>query len=80
MQTILVHISSQEPIKLDVEELPAATDTHVIGRNPRERSDKELAWLDEGVTTIIIPWWRINYIQVLPSESDSVDFPLLYRE
>jgi hypothetical protein len=80
MISILVHVSNQEPVKIDVEELPKLTDNCIIGKNPRDRSDKEFNWVDEGVTTVIFPWWRINYIQVLPSGEDAPEFPLLYRE
>ncbi|MCU0513689.1 MAG: hypothetical protein MUE40_14110 [Anaerolineae bacterium] len=79
MYAILVHISGQEPVKLDVDELPKLTDTCVIGRNPRERSDKEITWVDEGVTTICIPWWRINYIQFLPTGAEEQEFDLPFR-
>jgi hypothetical protein len=80
MYSILVHISNSEPVKLDVEELPKPTDTCIIGRNPRERSDREFTWVDEGVTTVIFPWWRVNYVQVLPSGEDEPEYPLPFRE
>jgi hypothetical protein len=80
MYSILVHISNSEPVKLDVDELPKVTDSCVIGRNPRERSDKDFPWLDEGVTTVIFPWWRINYIQILPSGEEEPEYPLPFRE
>jgi len=80
MYSILVHIANQEPIKLDVEELPKPSDNCIIGKNPRDRSDRELSQIDEGVTTVIYPWHRISYIQVLPSGEDNIEFPLLYRD
>lgn len=80
MPTILVHISNQEPVKLDVDELPKPTDNCVIGKNPRDRADKEIDWIDEGVTTLVFAWWRINFIQVLPSGEEKLSFPLLYRD
>lgn len=80
MYTIVLHVSNSEPVKLDVEELPSPTDTCVIGTNPRMRSDKEFDWVEEGVTTLIFPWHRINYIQVWPGEEESLDFPLTYRD
>ncbi len=80
MITIQIHIANQEPIKLDVEELPDPRDNVIIGKNPRDRKDQEIIWVDEGVNTLIMPWWRINYIQVMPSGEEQLDFPLLYRE
>jgi hypothetical protein len=79
MISLLVHISNSEPVKIDVDELPDPKDVAIIGKNPRERSDKELAWLDEGVNTVILPWWRINYVQVLPGVEDEIEFPMPYR-
>jgi hypothetical protein len=80
MYTILVHVANQDPVKLDVDELPSMADTAIIGRNPRERSDQEVKWIEDGVTTIAIPWWRINYIQILPSPDEDYEFPLPFRE
>jgi hypothetical protein len=79
MLTLMVHIAQAEAVKVEVDEFPALTDTILIGRNPRDKVDRELQWVDEGVRTIIIPWWRINYIQVLPTAEEQEDFPLLYR-
>ena len=79
MITLLVHINNAEAIKLDVEDMPNTTDNAVIGKNPRERTEKEVTFIEEGVTTIIIPWWRITFIEVLPSAGDEVEFPLPFR-
>jgi len=79
MITLLVHIANAEPVKMDVEELPKLTDLVIIGSNPRDRKDKEVNWLDEGVTTIIFPWSRINYIQILPDKEAEQEFPMPFR-
>ncbi|MEQ8673400.1 MAG: hypothetical protein RLP44_03045 [Aggregatilineales bacterium] len=79
MITLLLHVANSEPIKVDVDEMPKPTDTNIVGKNPRERSDKELTIFDDGVTTVIFPWWRINYIQVLPSDEDEIEFEMPFR-
>lgn len=79
MYTLLVHISNSEPIKVDVDELPAPDDVMIIGRNPRDRKDREAEFLDEGVTTVMFPLSRINMIQVLPDPNAKDEFPQLWR-
>ena len=79
MITLLLHLNNTEPVKLDVDEMPTSADNFIIGKNPRERTEKEVPWLDEGVTTVMIPLWRITLIQVLPSAEDEVEFPLPFR-
>lgn len=79
MITLQIHISNGEPIKLDVEDMPNMSDVAIIGSNPRDRQEREVNWVDDGVSTVIIPWSRINYIQILPSEDEEEEFPLPFR-
>jgi hypothetical protein len=79
MITLLLHISNSEPIKVDVDDLPHPTDIAIVCRNPRDRKDREVEWLDEGVTTVLLPWSRINLIQVMPDRDAKADFPQLWR-
>ncbi len=60
--------------------MPKPNDNFIIGKNPRERTEKEVTWIEEGVTTLIIPMWRITFVEVLPSaEDEAVEFPLPFR-
>lgn len=79
MITLLVHINNAEPIKIDVEDMPKPTDFAILGKNPREKTDKDVGWIEEGVTTVMFPWWRVTFIEVLPSAEDEVEFPLPFR-
>ncbi|MBZ0301388.1 MAG: hypothetical protein K8J31_16695 [Anaerolineae bacterium] len=79
MITLQIHMANAEPIKLDVEEIPNLSDVAVMGSNPRDRQERELSWVDDGVSTVIIPWSRINFIQVLPDQEAAEEFPLPFR-
>jgi hypothetical protein len=79
MITVLVHIANAESVKLDMDEAPTITDTAVMGKNPRERNDKEVTWIEEGVTTLLIPMWRVTLIEILPREEEEEEFPLPFR-
>lgn len=79
MITLLLHISNAEPVKIDVDDMPGPHDIMIVGRNPRDRKDKEVDWLDEGVTTVMFPWSRINMIQIMPDPDADTEFPQLWR-
>jgi hypothetical protein len=64
--TVIVHINNEDPVLCEIERLPNPADQVVIVHNPRMRDGKELYYLDDDVTTMILPWHRINFIQVLP--------------
>lgn len=79
MLTLLIHINNADPFKLDVEEMPQPSDQMVIGKNPRDRADRELNWIEDGVSTIAIPMWRIVFFELLPSNEAADEFPLPFR-
>lgn len=79
MVTLLLHIVNADPVKLDVEEVPKPTDTCIVGKNPRERGDKEVDWIEDGVNTVVFPWWRVIYVEVLPTKEEEAEFPLPFR-
>lgn len=79
MYTLLIHVNNGDPVKVDVDDLPDVSDNVVIGKNPRAKGDKELTMLEEGVSLIYFPWWRITFIEVLPSAADEAEFPLPFR-
>ncbi len=76
MQTIIVHVKNEDPIVCEVEELPGPAAQMVTINNPRKRDGMDIHYVDEEVSTLIIPFHRINFIQVLPAggEEDVIGF------
>lgn len=71
--TVIIHIQNEDPIVAEIEELPTRTDSLIIVTNPRKRDGKDLHYIDADVTTVIWPWDRINFLEVLPSvEEDKI--------
>lgn len=68
--TVLIHIQNEEPIVGEMEELPGPGDTSLRIQNPRRRDGKDIATLQSDVTTVIWPWSRISFIEVLPSGAE----------
>jgi hypothetical protein len=68
--SVLVHLSGEDPVLGEIEELPEPTDTCLTVNNPRRRDDKELPYLVETVVSVIWPMHRITFIELLPSKEE----------
>ena len=68
--TVLVHVSGEEAVLGEIEELPSPQDNVVTINNPRRRDEKDLPYLHETVTSVIWPMWRINFIEIMPTRED----------
>ncbi|MCA9992868.1 MAG: hypothetical protein H6666_06430 [Ardenticatenaceae bacterium] len=68
--TVIVHIVNEDPIQCELVELPKPDAQMITLTNPRRRDGKEINYLEEHVNTMIVPWHRINFIQVMSSAED----------
>lgn len=68
--TVLLHLSGEDSVVGEVEELPAPTDTSITVRNPRRRDGKDLHYLEGNVVTVVWPMHRINFIEILPTAEE----------
>ncbi|MBI5960555.1 MAG: hypothetical protein HY866_17580 [Chloroflexi bacterium] len=67
MHTLLIHIANEEPVMAEVEELPLPTDQSITCLNPRRRDGKDLHYVLPEVQSIIIPWHRVIFVEIMPS-------------
>jgi hypothetical protein len=67
MVSVIVHIANEDAVVCELEEMPDPSALFVIMHNPRRRDGKDLHYLDEEVTSMIVPWHRINFVQLMPS-------------
>jgi len=79
MHTIFVHLANEEPFVAEVETLPSPTDHAIFCLNPRKRDGKDLHYVLPEVQQIIVPWWRINFIEVMPSGEEE-EIVAFYRD
>jgi hypothetical protein len=70
VHTILIHLLNEDPMVGEVEELPGPADVSVRVQNPRRRDGKDLQYVQNDVTTVILPWSRISFIELLPSGAE----------
>jgi len=78
--TVILHISNEEAIIAEVEKLPETNDMMVVVTNPRRKDGKDLHYLEDEVTSMIIPWHRINFIEILPTAEELEEVITIVRE
>jgi 2-polyprenyl-3-methyl-5-hydroxy-6-metoxy-1,4-benzoquinol methylase len=67
MYSVIVHVANEDAIAAEIENLPSPNDTVIFLSNPRRRDGKDLHYMQAEVQTIVIPWWRINFLEIMPS-------------
>jgi hypothetical protein len=72
MASIIAHLVNDDPIMGEVEVLPKPTDFTITIRNPSKKDGKDLPYLEANVNTIIIPIFRISFIEVLESHEEEI--------
>ena len=70
MPTILIHISNEDPVLGEVEQLPGTSDQTILVKNPRRKDGKDLHYLQTNVTNVIWPMSRIAFIEVIPGSDE----------
>ena len=78
--TVIVHIMGEDPFVAEIENLPEPTDQSVTLTNPRKRDGKPLHYVADESISIIFPWHRINFIEVMPGEEVRGEIDLFFRD
>lgn len=76
-KTVILHIVGEDPVLAEMDYEPQQTDQYVRVSNLRKRDGKDVAYLTAGVQTVIYPWHRITFLEMMPSEeerSSVIDF------
>ena len=68
--TVIVHISNEDPVCGELDQLPQPGDTLITIHNPRRRDGKDIHYLSSDIITVICPVNQISFIEVMPSEGE----------
>ncbi len=67
---VLVHITGEAPFVMELAAIPDPKDQIIIGSNPRQRDGKEVPNILPEVNQIVIPWWRVTFLEILPGKEE----------
>jgi hypothetical protein len=68
--TVVLHILNGEPVLGEIDELPKPTDTYIKLHNPRKVDGKDLQYLADRVVTVLWPFDKVNFVEIMPSEEE----------
>ena len=70
MPSVIVHMTNEDPVLGEIDEVPAPTDTILTLKNPRRRDGKDLPYIEQNVSIILFPLARIAFIEILSGGED----------
>jgi hypothetical protein len=69
-KTVILHLSGEDPILGDIEQDPQPSDMFLKVSNLRKRDGKDVPYVAAGVQSIIFPWHRVTFLEIMPSEEE----------
>ncbi len=67
---VLIHITGEEAVLAEIDELPAPNDVMIRVSHPRRLDGKDLPYISESVVTVFWPTSRITFIEVMPTREE----------
>jgi len=68
--TVLIHLSGEDPVLGEIDELPEPTDTAITVNNPRRKDGKDLPYIDGNVVSVMWPMHRVTFMEILPTADE----------
>ena len=68
--TVLMHLSGEDPVLGEIDEIPTPTDTTITVNNPRRKDGKDLPYIDGNVVTVMWPMHRVTFLEILPTADE----------
>ena len=69
-RTVIVHIVGEDPVVAEMDQEPQPSDNFIQVTNMRKRDGKEVHYLSPGVQSIIFPWSRITFLEIMVDEEE----------
>jgi hypothetical protein len=76
----VLHISNEEPILVDMEEIPDPTAQAVVCTNARKRDGREIHYVDREAVLLFFPWHRIGFIEIIGAGEEVEEIISFVRE
>jgi hypothetical protein len=68
---VIVHIMGEDPVLGEIDQELQPTDNFVKLSNLTRVDGKDISYLTEGVVTVLFPWHRITFLEIMAGEASS---------
>jgi hypothetical protein len=69
-RTVIVHIVGEDPVIAEIDQEPQPSDNFIHITNIRKRDGKEVHYLSPGVQSVMFPWSRITFLEIMVDEEE----------
>lgn len=69
-KTVILHLSGEDPIIAEIDRDPDPSDAFIRVSNLRRRDGKDVAYVAAGVQSVIYPWYRVTFLEIMVSEEE----------
>lgn len=77
---VTVHILNEEAFVADMESLPDSGAAYIQVTNPRTREGRPVTWSSKGATSLLLPWARITFIEVMIHSEEIYEIEKFYKD
>ena len=78
-KTVVLHLAGEDPILADLDQDPQPNDNYIKVSNLRKRDGKDVTYLTAGVQSVIYPWHRVTFLEIMVSEEERGSVIDFYR-
>ncbi|MDQ2806128.1 MAG: hypothetical protein M3Z04_04295 [Chloroflexota bacterium] len=77
---IILHLTGEDPVECEIEDMPKSGESYIQITNPRRRDGKPLSYITAGARSFLFPWTRITFIEMMVSEAEHREVIEFFRE
>ncbi|MFL5807140.1 MAG: hypothetical protein ACJ8CR_36100 [Roseiflexaceae bacterium] len=78
-KTVVLHLAGEDPILADLDQDPQPSDNYIKVSNLRKRDGKDVTYLTAGVQSVLYPWHRVTFLEIMVSEEERGSVIDFYR-
>ena len=80
IKNAVLHLSNEQPLLVDLYELPKALDQGLLCTNLRTMDGKKPVFIDNLQSVFFFPYLHIRFVEILPSTSGLAEVPAPVEE